>query len=123
MNEGGHSAREPSRRRLRTLKLGIPGAHTRMKKILLIILAVLVVAGLVAFFIYRQQAGYTKVLTAKVVRQELATVVSGTGQIKPRTYANLGANAMGRVTHIYVKEGDIVKKGQTVATIDRKSVV
>jgi len=83
-----------------------------MKKILLIILAVVAVAGLVAFFIYRQQAGYTKVLTAKVARQELATVVSGTGQIKPTTYANLGANAMGRVTHIYVKEGDLVKKAR-----------
>jgi HlyD family secretion protein len=88
-----------------------------MKKIILIILAVLVVAGLVAFFIYRQQSGYTKVLTAKIVRQDLATVVSGTGQIKPKTYANLGANAMGRVTHLYVKEGDLVKKGQIVATI------
>jgi HlyD family secretion protein len=89
-----------------------------MKKIILIILAVLVVAGLVAFFIYRQQSGYTKVLTAKIVRQELATVVSGTGQIKPKTYANLGATAMGRVTHLYVKEGDLVKKGETVATIE-----
>jgi len=89
-----------------------------MKKIILIILAVLVVAGLVAFFIYRQQSGYTKVLTAKIVRQDLATVVSGTGQIKPKTYANLGATAMGRVTHLFVKEGDTVKKGQTVATIE-----
>jgi len=89
-----------------------------MKKILLIILGAIVAVGLVAFFIYRQQAGYTKVLTAKVVRQELVTVVSGTGQIKPKTYANLGATAMGRVTHLYVKEGDMVKKGQTVATIE-----
>ena len=30
-----------------------------MKKILLIVLAVVVAAGLVALFIYRQQAGYT----------------------------------------------------------------
>jgi HlyD family secretion protein len=89
-----------------------------MKKILLIILAVVVVTGLVAFFIYRQQAGYTKVLTAKIARQDLATVVSGTGQIKPKTYANLGATSMGRVTHLYVKEGDMVKMGQTVATIE-----
>jgi HlyD family secretion protein len=88
-----------------------------MKKILLIVLAVVAVAGLVAFFVYRQQSGYTKVLTAKITRQNLATVVSGTGQIKPRTYANLGANAQGRVTHLYVKEGDLVKKGQIVATI------
>ena len=67
---------------------------------------------------YKQQSGYTKVLTAKIVRQDLATVVSGTGQIKPTTYVNLGATAMGRVTHLYVKEGDRVKKGQVVASIE-----
>jgi len=89
-----------------------------MKKILLSILAAVVVIVLVAVFIWRQQSGYTKVLTAKIARQDLATVVSGTGQIKPKTYANLGATAMGRITHLYVKEGDMVKKGQTVASIE-----
>jgi len=89
-----------------------------MKKILLIILGIVVAAGLVAFMVIKQQSGYTKVLTAKIVRQDLATVVSGTGQIKPKTYVNLGATAMGRITHLFVKEGDLVKKGQTVATIE-----
>ncbi len=89
-----------------------------MKKILLTILAVVVIAGLVAFMVYKQQSGYTKVLTAKVVREDLSTIVSGTGQIKPKTYVNLGATAMGRVTHLYVKEGDRVKAGQIVATIE-----
>jgi HlyD family secretion protein len=89
-----------------------------MKKILLIVSAVVVAAVLVGVFIYRQQSGYTKVLTARIERQDLTSVVSGTGQIKPRTYANLGATSFGRVTHLYVKEGDIVKKGQTVATIE-----
>jgi HlyD family secretion protein len=89
-----------------------------MKKILLIILAAVVAVGLVAFFIYRQQSGYTKVLTAKIVRQDLATVVSGTGQIKPKVYASLGATSMGRITHLFVKEGDMVKKGQMVATVE-----
>ena len=89
-----------------------------MKKILLIVLAVVVTAGLVAFMVYKQQSGYTKVLTAKIARQDLATVVSGTGQIKPKTYVNLGATAMGRVTHLYVKEGDHVKQGQLVATVE-----
>jgi len=68
--------------------------------------------------VVRQQSGYTKVLTAKVVSQDLATIVSGTGQIKPKTYVNVGATAMGRVTHLYVKEGDRVTKGETVATIE-----
>jgi len=89
-----------------------------MKKILLIALAVLVTAGLVGYFVYHQQSGYTKVLTAKIVKQDLATVVSGTGQIKPTTYVNVGANVMGRVTHFFVKEGDTVKKGQTLAQIE-----
>jgi len=89
-----------------------------MKKILLIVAAVVVAAGLVALMVYKQQSGYTKVLTAKIVRQDLATVVSGTGQIKAKTYVNLGATAQGRVTHFYVKEGDTVKKGETVATIE-----
>ena len=89
-----------------------------MKKILMIVLAVVVAAGLIAFFIYRQQSSYTKVLTAKIARQDLATVVSGTGQIKPKTYANLGATSMGRITHLVVREGDLVKKGQIVATVE-----
>jgi HlyD family secretion protein len=89
-----------------------------MKKIILSILAAVVVIVLVIVFIWRQQSGFTKVFTAKIARQDLATVVSGTGQIKPKTYVNLGATAMGRITHLYVKEGDMVKKGQTVATIE-----
>jgi len=89
-----------------------------MKKIVFIILGAVVVVGLVVAFVVKQQSGYTKVLTAKLVKQDLSTVVSGTGQIKPKTYVNLGATAMGRVTHLNVKEGDRVKKGQIVATIE-----
>jgi HlyD family secretion protein len=88
------------------------------KNVIFISLGVLVAAALVAFMVHRQQAGYTKVVTAKVVREDLSSVVSGTGQIKPKNYVNVGATAMGRVTHLYVKEGDKVKKGQTVATIE-----
>jgi HlyD family secretion protein len=89
-----------------------------MKKILLIVSAVIVAIVLVAVFVVKQQSGYTKVLTTKIHRQDLATVVSGTGQIRPKTFVNLGATAMGRITHLYVKEGDHVKKGQLVATVE-----
>ena len=89
-----------------------------MKKIILIVSAVIVAIALVAVFVVKQQSGYTKVLTAKIHRQDLATVVSGTGQIRPKTFVNLGATAMGRITHLYVKEGDHVKRGQLVATVE-----
>jgi HlyD family secretion protein len=89
-----------------------------MKKILLIALGVVVVAGLVVLFVVKQQSGYTKVLTAKLVKQDLSTIVSGTGQIKPKTYVNVGATSFGRITHLYVKEGDHVKRGQVIATVE-----
>jgi HlyD family secretion protein len=89
-----------------------------MKKVIGIILVVLVVAGLVFFMVWKAQSGYTKVLTAKVLRQDLATVVSGTGQIRPKTFVNVGATSFGRITHLFVKEGDHVVKGQTLARVE-----
>jgi HlyD family secretion protein len=89
-----------------------------LKKIIVAILAVVVVAGIVVLTIVRAQAGYTKVVTGKVVRQNLDSTVSGTGQIKPKTYVNLGARALGRITHLYVKEGDRVHQGEEVATVE-----
>jgi HlyD family secretion protein len=90
----------------------------KLKKILIISGAVLVAAGIAGFTIFRAQSGYTKVLTAKVVRQNLVSIVSGTGQIKPKTYVNIGATSFGRITHLYVKEGDHVKRGQVLATVE-----
>ncbi len=90
----------------------------KLKKILLISGAVLVAAGIAGFTVVRAQSGYTKVLTAKVVRQNLVSIVSGTGQIKPKTYVNIGATSFGRITHLYVKEGDHVKRGQVLATVE-----
>lgn len=89
-----------------------------MKKILLIVSAVIVAIVLVAVFVVKQQSGYTKVLTAKIQRQDLATVVSGTGQIRPKTFVNVGATSFGRITHLMVKEGDHVKRGQVIATVE-----
>ena len=89
-----------------------------LKKILIISGVILVAAGVTTFTIVRAQSGYTKVLTAKVVRENLVSVVSGTGQIKPKTYVNIGATSFGRITHLYVKEGDRVKKGQIMATVE-----
>ena len=51
-------------------------------------------------------------------RQDLATIVSASGEIKPKTYVNIGANAFGKITHLYVKEGDRVKKGQLLAQLE-----
>src|ERR1700729_1999093 len=88
------------------------------KKIIVIVAVFLVLAGVVIASILHGQANVTKVATGKVVRQDLTSIVNGTGQIKPLTYVNVGATAFGRITHLYVKEGEHVKAGATLATVE-----
>ena len=56
--------------------------------------------------------------TGLAMRGDLAAVVTASGEIKPRNYINLGANAQGPITEVLVKEGDHVRKGQVVARIE-----
>jgi biotin carboxyl carrier protein len=51
-------------------------------------------------------------------KANLASVVSASGEIKPKTYVNIGANAFGRIIKLHVKEGDRVKKGQLLAQLE-----
>ena len=89
------------------------------KKIIItsaIVVPVLLIAGVGIY--YHIRAGIQKVTTGRAVRQDLLAVVSGTGQIKPKTYVNIGATSFGRITHLYVKEGDRVKKGDILARVE-----
>lgn len=82
------------------------------------VVIVLACAALVVITVYRSGADAQKVLTAKVARENLSSIVSGTGEIKPKNYVNVGATAFGPITHLYVKEGDRVKKGEVLAVIE-----
>jgi HlyD family secretion protein len=73
----------------------------------------------IAFFaVYQSRKNLVTVQTGKVVRQDLAAVVSASGEIKPKTYVNIGANAFGKITKLYVKEGERVKRGQVLAQLE-----
>jgi len=88
------------------------------KKVLIGISAVVVLAGIVGFTVYQSHKNVVTVQTGKTRRQDLASVVSASGEIKPKTYANIGANAFGKIIKLYVKEGDKVKKGQLLAQLE-----
>jgi HlyD family secretion protein len=84
------------------------------------LIAVVVVAlgiGVYASTVYSKR-GVVTVQTGKVVRQDLTSLVTASGEIKPRNYINIGANAQGLITEILVKEGDHVKKGQLLARLE-----
>jgi HlyD family secretion protein len=76
-----------------------------------------VAAGTVASVRWSQRDLVT-VQTAKVIREDLTSIVTASGEIKPRNYINMGANAQGPITELLIKEGDRVHKNQVVARVE-----
>src|SRR5271169_3866380 len=91
---------------------------TNGKKLALISIGVFALLAIVGFTVQQSRKGVVPVQTGKVVKEDLTAVVTASGEIKPKIYVNIGANAFGKITHLYVKEGDRVKKGQMLATIE-----
>jgi HlyD family secretion protein len=98
----------------RALRPGAKSGGKRWKKILLFVVGAVLLVGLVSGGIAWSKRGIVTVQTAKVGRQDISSVVTASGQIKPppEGFANVNANSFGKITDIYVKEGDRVKKGQ-----------
>jgi len=82
------------------------------------VIAVAVVGAGTLASVRWSQRDLVTVQTAKVIRQDLTSIVTASGEIKPRTYINLGANAQGPITELLIKEGDRVRKNQVVARIE-----
>lgn len=88
------------------------------KKIALIAGIIILLGAIVGFTVNQSQRNVVTVQTGKVARQDITSTVTASGEIKPKTYVNVGANAFGRITKLYVKEGDKVKAGQMLATLE-----
>jgi HlyD family secretion protein len=74
--------------------------------------AVVVLGGIVLFSVNQANKGVVTVQTAKVANQDsLVSLVTASGEIRPTTYTNVSAQGYGRITEIFVKEGDKVKIG------------
>src|SRR6516164_1143118 len=109
----GESARQDrtqigtQRQRMKTWKKALIGIAAAF--------VLLIVGGII---VHQSSKGVVTVQTGKAQRQDLAAVVTASGEIKPKTYVNIGANAFGKITHLYVREGDRVKKGQLLAQLE-----
>ena len=82
---------------------------------------VLAIGGAAAFANYKiKQNAIITVTSSLVSRQDLVSLVTSSGEIKPRNYINIGsnANAPSRITEINVVEGQKVRKGQQLAKLE-----
>jgi HlyD family secretion protein len=90
----------------------------RKWKIWLIVIGAFVLVGGVIAGVNYSKRGIVEVQTGRATRQDLASIVTASGEIKPKNYINIGANAQGVITEILVKEGDKVRKGQLLARLE-----
>ena len=89
------------------------------KKSLIGVLVGGVLIGIVIFSVNQANKGVVTVQTAKVATQDdLVSLVTASGEIKPTTYTNVTAQGFGRITAILVKEGDHIKKGDRLLQQD-----
>ena len=80
--------------------------------------AAVLLLAIIGITVYESRKNVVTVQTGRVLKQDLAAVVTASGEIKPKTYVNIGANAFGKIVKLYVKEGEIVKRGQLLAQIE-----
>ena len=77
-----------------------------------------VLAGATWFTIWQINKGVVTVQTAPVLRQDITSVVTASGEVKPLTYTNVLGEGIGKITEIAVKEGDHVKKGDVLLRLE-----
>ena len=90
---------------------------TKWKVLIAVVVLILIAGGVFASVQYRKR-GIVTVQTGRVVSEDLASVVTASGEIKPKNYINIGANQQGELTAILVKEGEHVRKGQLLAEVE-----
>src|SRR5271163_951851 len=80
--------------------------------------AVVVFGGIAWYSVYQANKGVVQVQTGKVVKQDLTSVVTASGEVRPKNYTNVLGEGIGKITDIVVKEGDHVKKGDILLHLE-----
>src|SRR6202790_881840 len=77
-----------------------------------------VLAGGARLAVWEFNKGVVTVQTAPAARQDLVSVVTASGEVKPLTYTNVLGEGIGKITAIAVKEGDHVNKGDVLLRLE-----
>ncbi len=84
----------------------------------LIVLVFFILSALILLFVLKGD----KENYAVAKEEEIKTLVYGSGYAKADSYVVVKAEVSGYVEEVFVKEGDFVRKGQPLTTIDSKTI-
>src|ERR1700684_4485278 len=79
---------------------------------------VLVLGGMAWFSAYQANKGVVAVQTGHVMKADLTSIVTASGEIRPKNYTNVLGEGIGKITNIVVKEGDHVKRGDILLHLE-----
>src|SRR6202453_2820083 len=80
--------------------------------------AAVVLCSIAWYSVYQANKGVVQVQTGKVVKQDLTSVVTASGEVRPKNYTNVLGEGIGKITNIVVKEGDHVKRGDILLHLE-----
>src|SRR3990167_3124929 len=83
-------------------------------------IAVAVAILILYFFLNRGAGDLDKITTVNVSREDIKSQVLASGKVTSENSATLHFAVSGKVVWTGVKEGDYVKRGQTIASLDRE---
>ena len=89
-----------------------------MKKRFFILLGLLVAAGAAYYFFSSNNKQETTYLTESVTRGNVEKTVVASGSVESVNEVDVGAQASGKITKLYVKLGQEIKKCEMIADID-----
>ena len=89
-----------------------------MKKRFFILLGLLIAAGVAYYFFSSNNKQETTYLTESVTRGNIEKTVVASGSVESVNEVDVGAQASGKITKLYVKLGQEIKKGEMIADID-----
>src|SRR5271156_2821513 len=88
------------------------------QKATIAVAGVLVIGGIAWYSVYKVNQNVVTVQTGRVARQDLISLVTASGEIRPKNYTNVLGEGIGKITDIVVKEGDHVKKGDVLLHLE-----
>ena len=90
----------------------------RRKRTLIFMAVVLTILAVVILNLQSRREKTVKVTVEKVKKQDLTSIVSASGEIKPKKNINISAQVPGRIIKIAVIEGQEVKAGDFLLKLD-----
>ena len=102
----------------------MPDKKSNKKKWIIIVIAVLFIIATIILSLGRDNKNTISVETEKVSYKEVVQKVNASGTIQPETEVKISSSTSSAwIDSITVKEGDYVKKGQHLISLDRKQLL